>query len=154
MSEKENLVIFISHSHKDKEIADIFRETIEDWSSGSIKIVQSSYGGAGMAIGEELEQSVKKAISESSIVLLIYTGADKDWAWCMYECGLASDPTSQDSTRIVVFQSADNIPGPLKNLTAMKMSNEESIKQFIIDLHRKEDFFSKIWKSISAKCKR
>lgn len=145
--EENELLIFISHHHKNKKIADIFRAAIMDWTTGRVKVFQSSEGGSGLVIGDKLEDSIRDAISNSNIVLLIYTGADKDWSWCMYECGLALDPNSED-TRIVVFQCTEDVPNPLKERVAMKLSDEESIKQFVTDFHTKKGFFPRYDKAL------
>lgn len=144
---QEELLIFISHRHKDKKIADVFRAAIVDWTSGRVKVTQSSAAGTALVIGDKLEDSIRKAIAGSNIVLLIYTGADADWSWCMYECGLSLDPNSED-TRIVIFQCTEDVPDPLRERVAMKMSDEESIKQFVIDFHSKKGFFPRYDKAL------
>jgi len=139
--------IFISHRHKDKKIADVFREAMEDWSNGGIKIFQSSHTETAIRIGDEIDDSIRKAIAESNLVLLIYTFAEDDWTWCMYECGLAQDPESLD-TRIVVFQCSDLPPSPLKNLISVRMEID-SINTLADDFHRDPDFFPRCDRAIA-----
>ncbi len=136
---QKKLSVFISHRHKDKAIADVFRTAIEDWSSGDVEVVQSSNAETAFQVGESLSASLRQAIAEANIVLLIYTVSDQDWSWCMYECGLAQDPNSLD-TRIVVFQCTEDVPDPLKELICVTRS-EESIKALINSFHKDEEFF-------------
>ncbi len=138
----ETLSVFISHRHKDKDIANVFREAIEDWSNCQVKVFQSSHAESALSIGDDLDDSIKRAVADSNVVLLIYTAADADWAWCMYECGLAQDPDSMD-TRIVVFHTSEELPGPLQNLITVPMS-EESVKTLTDDFHRDVGFFPKL----------
>jgi hypothetical protein len=133
------LSIFLSHRHQDKHIADIFRETFEDWSNGKVHVFQSSHAENAITIGEELDDSIKDAIAHSNVVLLIYTTENEDWSWCMYECGLAQDPEAMD-TRIVVFHCTEEPPGPLKHLVTVPF-DKAAIETLVEDFHRDSKFF-------------
>ena len=112
---KEKPSIFISHRHEDKHIADVFREEFEDWANGEVVVFQSSNAENSSMIGVPLEDSIKNAISNSDIVLLLYTRESADWSWCMYECGLAQDPETMD-TRIAVFHTTEEPPPQYRHL--------------------------------------
>jgi hypothetical protein len=38
-----------------------------------------------------------RALGEARLVLLVFTKADADWSYCLYECGVAIDPEQGDS---------------------------------------------------------
>jgi len=42
----------------------------------------------------------------SDVVMLIFTTESEDWSYCMWECGVATDPDCQD-----VFVTADGTMG-------------------------------------------
>lgn len=136
---QEKLSIFISHRHKDKHVADVFRETFEDWSNCAVNVFQSSNAENALMIGEKLDYSIKTAIVNSHVVLLIYTDQMADWTWCMYECGLAQDPETMD-TRLVVFHTTEKPPSPLQHLVTVPLTNE-SIKTLTDNFHRDPKFF-------------
>ena len=72
------------------------------------------------------------ALSEVRLVLLVYTVADADWSYCMWECGVAVDPTQGDTpTRIVVFRATEDVPNVLQDLVSVRTSNEHDIKSFV-----------------------
>jgi hypothetical protein len=67
--------VFISHKHKDKEIAKVIGDFMKDASGNRIDIYLSSdprYKGT--RAGESLPQELDKAITKSGVVILVYTG--------------------------------------------------------------------------------
>lgn len=135
------LSIFISHRHVDSGLADVFREEISDWSSGQAIVYQSSSTANASKIGARLDVAIAKAISNSNLILLIYTHAAGDYDWCMYECGLAQDPESLESN-IAVFFTTEDLPDPMDNRIGIRL-DESSIKKFVFDFHRTEEFFAR-----------
>jgi hypothetical protein len=136
---KARISVFISHRHVDKPIADLFCEAFEEWSNGEIDVYQSSSAEHASKISADLDEAIAQAIANASIVLLIYTEAPGDMDWCMYECGLAQDPTSR-TTKVAVFHTTPEPPDPLDGLIAMRL-DPESVFQFTWGFHKNEDFF-------------
>ena len=134
---QEPLNIYISHRHEDKRIADVFRKAFDDWDA-TIKVFQSSNAEHAVRIGEGLDASIKTAIAKSNVILLIYTTEHTDWSWCMYECGLAQDPVTND-TRLVVFHSTADPPPPLQHLVTVPLS-KEAIRTLVDNFHRDPEF--------------
>lgn len=134
------LKIFLSHRHDDKKIADSIRNVLQEWGNGQLKICQSSDVKVnGSKIGMELTDAQKNALTDNNIVILIYTIADNDWYYCMWECGLATNTNGQD-TRIVLFQCTHDLSS--LHLEHMRVSpTEESVKLFIQDFHKNPTFF-------------
>jgi len=130
--------IFISHRHIDRPVADVFRETIEAWTGGGVKVYQSSNAESASRISADLDEAVAGAIADCNIVLLIYTQAPGDMDWCMFECGLAQDPRTR-ATRVAVFHTTDAPPDPLDGLISMRLE-EESVHQFAYGFHMDPQF--------------
>jgi hypothetical protein len=133
------MTLFISHRHEDCRIADIFRKAFEEWSNGEVTIFQSSNAKTAPSVGDELDDVVRKAAADASVLLLIYTVTDDDWTWCMYECGLAQDPATFD-TRILVFHTPADPPAPLQHLITLPMSIE-ALETLAEQFHRSTEFF-------------
>lgn len=147
MSKKSTPSVFISHRHIDHEIADVFRETMEEWSDGSINVYQSSHAESASRISADLDEAIAEAIADCNIVLLIYTQAPGDLDWCMFECGLAQDPRSRE-TRVAVFHTTEAPPDPLDGLISMRLE-EESVRQFAHGFHRDSKFMPHLDRAIS-----
>ena len=103
-------VLFISHRHDDRPIADVLRRFIEARTGGRVTVFQSSSPGArGPKQGENLTEELRRNLWHASVVVLIYTARDQDWSYCMWECGVAQLP-EPSTTKTVVFQCADQFP--------------------------------------------
>ena len=139
--------VFISHRHIDRNIADVFRETMEEWSGGEIDVYQSSHAESASRISADLDEAIAEAIAGCNIVLLVYTEAPGDLDWCMFECGLAQDPRSRE-TRVAVFHTTDAPPDPLDGLISMRLE-EESVRQFAHGFHRDPKFMPHLERAIA-----
>lgn len=134
------LKIFISHRHDDKKIADSVKSVLQEWGNGQIKIYQSSDVRVnGYKIGMKLTDEQKIALTDTNIVILIYTVSDDDWYYCMWESGIATNKNGQD-TRILVFKCASDLPESLLGEMCVT-PDESSIKVFSKDFHKKSNFF-------------
>ncbi len=135
-----SLSIFISHCHEDKEIASLLYNTFQDWTLGKVQVFQTSAARSGTpGPGQDLTKGLLNCLKQSHVVILIYTSSEYDWSYCMWECGVATNPARPD-TKIIVFQCEGDSPPPLPNLVYVKME-EESIRKFTLDFHHDPDFF-------------
>jgi hypothetical protein len=92
-------MVFISHKHTDRGIADAVRSFIERRSNREVRVYQSSSAEAEAPdVGRALTAELKAALWKTGIVILLYTSEDQDWQWCMWECGVATNPNSPDSS--------------------------------------------------------
>lgn len=135
--------VFISHRHADEKIATALRKFIDAYSGGRVGVFQSSYSGSGPTIGNALTDDLGQELDESQIVLLVYTIADENWSYCMWETGVAFSPRTQD-TRVVVLQCGDDIPAPLGDKASVRASDEESVKAFARQLLTDPKFFPQL----------
>ncbi len=131
--------IFISHRHDDAEIAKVIKKNLEQWAVPSERIFLSSESTSSTMIGEPLDEGVKKALHEARILFFLYTSEKSDWIWCVYEIGLATDPTV--ATRIVVLKCTDDdLPSIVKGQVVVQMT-EVDIKKLVWQFHKEEGFF-------------
>ncbi len=132
-------IIFISHRHADKNIAKVINNHLQDWGIPPNNIYQSSSAiGGGPRVGDPLAQDLKEALYRANAVILIYTFTDQDWSYCMYECGIATDPQSPN-TRIVVFQTTNDRPKVFKDQILVTIT-ENDILRFTTQFHKHEGF--------------
>lgn len=130
-------LIFISHKHSDRAIANVVRSFITEQSSGKIRVFQSSDPSAsGPRIARHLNTELRKALWEASAIILIYTTSDKDWGYCMWECGVATLPESPD-TNVIVLQCSSSVPelfaGEVHVDARQSTSVEKFVRQFMTD---------------------
>ncbi len=130
-------LIFISHKHSDRAIANVVRSFITEQSGGRMRVFQSSDPSAsGPRIARHLNSELRKALWEASAVILIYTNPDSDWGYCMWECGVATHPESPD-TSVIVFQCSSSAPelfaGQVHVDTRQSTSVEKFVRQFMTD---------------------
>jgi hypothetical protein len=137
--------IFISHRFADRPIADVINDTLSRW--GFDDIYQAGAPGAGPRVGESLPEELREELDDVDLVILVYTFSDEDWSWCMWECGLATQPRKADATRVVVFRcSAYDAPRQFVQQVNVDV-NLDGIRDFTKQLHRNEDFFRGLGKA-------
>jgi hypothetical protein len=125
-------LVFISHRHADVPLATVLNNHLQKWQVGREEIFQSSNADGGAHLGGQLNKELLQALSDARIVLLIYTIADADWSYCMWECGVATDPRQGDSpTRIVVFRTTEDVPPVLRDLVSVRTSDERDVRRFV-----------------------
>lgn len=133
-------MIFISHKHTDHPIATAVRNFINENSSRRIDVFQSSDATAiNPGIARELNGELQKALWEAKAVILVYTTADKDWGYCMWECGVATKPGSPP-TRVIVFQCASQIPSVYSGQVFVDARTKEGIAPFVTQFMTDKDF--------------
>jgi hypothetical protein len=130
---------FISHRHDDSQLADIVRRHLVDWGVEDEDIFQSSHCEGGARIGESLNQQLREKLHEAKAVVLLYTFGDANWAYCMWESGVATNPNELD-TRIVVLQCTPDIVGPFGSDVVVRV-NEAEIQRLAHQVHCMDGFW-------------
>lgn len=133
--------IFISHRHADFALAGILRDFIEQRAPNA-EVFQSTYEGGGSSIGKLLSEDLGKRLSAAEVVLLLYTTADENWSYCMWEVGVAFNPECED-TRIIVLQAGADVPAPLGARRAVRLASETDVMQFVAQLFTDATLFPK-----------
>jgi len=142
-------VLFISHRHEQKPIADVIRQFADTWTGGQIEIHQSSSADAeGPRQGQNLTSQLRNALWRASVVVLLYTTQDEDWSYCMWECGVAQLPEPSD-TKMVILQSSEQYPAVFAEHLRVGMSSETDIEKFVNDLLTDKAYFSKLGHAVT-----
>lgn len=142
-------LLFISHLHTDKRIADVIRGFITSRSGGRIEVFQSSSARAsGPRAGEDLTQQLMEWLWKASVVILVYTSPTRDWSYCMWECGIAINPASP-RTRVIVLQSGERYPALFANDLRVNMRTPSAIQQFTNEFLTDPNFFPRYERPIS-----
>jgi len=137
----EKPLLFISHKHENRAIADALRQFIETSTAGSVEVFQSSSEQAsGPRPGFSLNQELKNALWHASAFILIYTLPDRDWSYCMYEYGVANNPNSPD-TRMILMRCCEAAPALFAGQVSVNARNREDIEKFVNELLTASDFF-------------
>ena len=132
-------LLFISHRHADKDIADVFRKFINTYSGGRIRIFQSSAVGYSTSVGSSLNQELSEKLKAANVLILLYTSKEEDWSYCMWECGVALEPSVP--TKIIVFEFAGHSPAPFSDLVRVNARDRTSIHGFTQQLLTNPNFF-------------
>jgi hypothetical protein len=88
-------MVFISHKHADRAIADAVRSFIERKTNREVVVYQSSSAEAESPyLGRPLTTELKEALWKAGVVILLYTSEDQDWQWCVL---IGVEPTMRDT---------------------------------------------------------
>src|SRR5262245_33927244 len=122
--------LFISHKHRDKEIADAMRKFLTPWGQGvGLAVFQSSsFPADAPQAGQSLAEELKRAVSGSSLLVLIYTFRNLGYETCILECGIALDPGLPRTNVVVLKCTAQNLPDFLDGMVYVDARDPNSIK--------------------------
>ncbi len=130
---------FISHLSCDEDIAKAFRNQLEKWNISRQEIHLSSAAESGPMIGTELNPSLAKAIRESKILFLFYTYENKVWDYVMWEAGVATNPSDDVITRVVVFKCTADNPKVFNSNMVVPVTLKD-IEKFTTQFHKNSKF--------------
>ena len=134
-------LLFISHRHGDRPIADALRDFVTNRSGGRVRVYQSSSAQAeAPRAGRELQRELIEHLWAADVVLLVYTGTEEDWSYCMWECGVATHPQSPE-TKLVVFQCGSRGPSVYGHTVRVNVRNVTDLQRFVNDFLTSPDFF-------------
>lgn len=134
-------LVFISHRHEDKALADVIGRFIRSSSAGQVEVYQSSEANAERpTAGNNLADELKRALWRAERVIFIYTDKDADWGWCLHECGLAVLPDTPP-TRVTVFTCGASAPPQLAGRVVVKIRDRGDVQHFANQFLTSPDFF-------------
>jgi hypothetical protein len=137
-------LLFISHKHSDSAIADVIRDFITIYSAGGVPVFQSSSSDArSPRIAGSLSKELASACRSAGVLLLIFTDAEKDWANCMLEVGLAikTDGDEVDNTKIILFQCGNDQPLIFSDKVSINLRSRLDVQKFVKEFLTSPDFF-------------
>jgi hypothetical protein len=97
-------LVFVSHDHRDAELAEAFENLISDASAGVVKCFRSSdkLGTSGIEYGSNWYQAVMENLDEASAVVALLTRNSIDRPWILYEVGVAKGMTDTTAFGLVL----------------------------------------------------
>jgi hypothetical protein len=135
--------LFISHKHSDTHVAKVLADFVENRALGQVSVHMSSdprYKGP--RLGKNINQELCTALYHCDVLLLLYTSADEDWSYCMFECGVATDPQSP-RTNIIVFQCGADAPSPFADQLRVNVRDLKDLRKFTKAFFTDPGFFPK-----------
>jgi hypothetical protein len=137
-------VLFISHKHRDKEIADALRKFLTPWGQAvGLEIFQSSgFPADAPRPGRSLTDELRSAVSKSSLLVLVYTFKNLDYETCILECGIALDPALPQTNVVVLKCTGQELPEFVKGIVFVDMRDENSVKNFVRSLFTDTGYFA------------
>jgi len=134
--------VFISHRHADARVAKIVGDFLDERSSHNARVyLSSSADFSGPGAGEHLVSALKRELAESDLVVLVFTSEAEGWSWCMWECGVATDPKDDIPSKVVVLQCGDAAPAPYVDHVRVDVRNLESLTGFVRKLLATKEYF-------------
>lgn len=135
-------VIFISHKREDQGIAVALASRMRELAPEKLEIYLSDHPDfRGARHGRVITEEIAEQLMRTEVLVFVYTGGGKDYAWCAWEAGLAVDPRSVQGTRIIVFTTVEDAPSLFAGRLVVRARDVESIKQFLRDFCTSDDFF-------------
>lgn len=123
-------VLFISHKHTDNRIASVLADFVREKAVGEVAVhLSSNWKHEGPQFGVTLNDQLRQALWNAGVLILLYTVADHDWSFCMWECGAAITPESPD-TKVIVFQCGGEVPQQFAGETRVDVRSPDSITRF------------------------
>jgi len=97
-------LIFISHDHRDADLAEAFSNLLTDASGGFLKSFRSSdkKGGAGIEFGAEWYTEIMGKINDATDVVALLTENSVNRPWILYEAGVAKGKLDKPVFGVVV----------------------------------------------------
>jgi hypothetical protein len=136
------LTVFISHKMpRDSKAASSVGQLIASNSGSKIKISVAE----NFKKGRRLTPEITAAIQSADIFVLLYTGEDEDWGYCLLEAGQFEAIIGDDNTRsIVVFHEPSvNVPKALNEYISVPVT-EDAVFEFLRQIYVDKGIFPEI----------
>lgn len=136
-------LVFISHKHSDREIAETIATFVRTASAGNVRVhLSSSPNFEGPRLGQPLNLELKRALAQAEAVILVFTTETDDWSYCMWECGVATNPSDERPTSVVVVvQCTQDEPKPYGDQLRVDARDLDSLYTFVKSLLTTTDLF-------------
>ncbi|MGZ4314450.1 MAG: toll/interleukin-1 receptor domain-containing protein [Gaiellaceae bacterium] len=137
-------LVFISHKHSDREIAETIARFIRTSSAGKVRVhLSSSPDFEGPRFGQPLNDQLKRALAVAEAVILVFSTDTEDWSYCMWECGIATNPNEPRPTSVIVVQCTADEPKPFGDQLRVDARDLDSVQGFVKALLTTTDFFAR-----------
>lgn len=127
--------IFISHSNKDKELADALVTLLQiALRLGDEDIRCTSLPGFGLKTGSNILEALQKDVQRASIAIGLLTPSSLESIWVIFELG-ARWGLGQDILPLCADgMKPQDLPDPLKSLAAVDCCDEQQLQRFVEDI--------------------
>ena len=123
-------LIFISHKHQDVDIAKALASWLQVATRNGVEVFQSSDGFKdGPSLGRSLTEEIRSKAHDAAAILVLYTDAEQDWEWVMFEVGIGLDPSTPE-TRVVLVQCGPESPHVLRERMRVDIREASSCIRF------------------------
>ena len=137
-------LVFISHKHSDREIAETLARFVKTRTAGKVRVhLSSSPDFEGPRFGQPLNDELKRALAEAEAVILVFTTDTEHWSYCMWECGIATNPNEPRPTSVIVVQCTADKPKPFGDQLRVDARDLDSVQGFVKALLTSTDFFGR-----------
>ncbi len=129
-------LIFVSHDHRDSQLAEAFANLLTDASGGFLKSFRSSdrRGGAGIEFGAEWYTEIMGKINDATDVVALLTPNSIDRPWILYEAGVAKGKLDKPVFGVVVGVPFDQATkGPFAQFQNSG-DDEDSLTKLVLQL--------------------
>lgn len=96
----------------------------------------------GPRLGRPLSRELKDALAQAEVVILVFTTETEDWSYCMWECGVATDPRDEHRTSVVVLQCTGDEPKPYGDQLRVDARELDSVHGFVKSMLTTTDVFT------------
>lgn len=132
---------FISHKHADADIARALADFVRDVGQANVDIHLSSASEfEGPRVAREVNDELRQALARTQVLFLVYTDERHDWSYCMWECGVATDPNDTTRTNVVVIQCGAEAPVVYGSTLRVDATSPESVEAFVSQLCTSSSF--------------
>src|SRR5262249_15121748 len=83
----------------------------------------------GPSLGRSLTEEIRNKAHEAAAMLVLYTDAEQDWEWVMFEIGIGLDPSTPE-TRVVLVQCGPDSPHVLRERMKLDVRDSNSCIRF------------------------
>ena len=130
--------LFVSHAHKDKEIAMALVEVIEAAMVPDARILCTSHDKPKYREPENVNvsQELRKHLKGSTCVLAVLTPNSVKSPWCLFELGGAWALATQTFPLLAGGLSQESLPAALKGNDAAQLTEPEEIRRVLADLRQ------------------
>jgi hypothetical protein len=129
-------LIFISHDHRDSELAEQFSNLLTDASGGTLKSFRSSdkKGRGGIEFGSEWYGEIMSKIDDATDVVALLTPHSIGRSWILFEAGVAKGKLGTPVFGVVVGVAMDQaVKGPFAQFQN-STDDEDSLTKLVLQL--------------------
>lgn len=128
--------LFLSHDHRDADLARIFATTLTRITLSQLHIWYSSDDspGGGIEPGGVWLDKIREQLTQSKAVVALLSPRSIDRPWLLFETGFGAANEQCEIIPICIGISADTVPFPLAMYQCFQLSDYESLKRFSVKI--------------------